>query len=75
MTVTTPSAEDGRRPWTADVVEGTRTTMTVKRSCNGCGRQLGDATKTELLHAVAGLPLPDVRDECGCRVGPCETAI
>ncbi len=44
-----------------------RTVITVHRCCNGCSRDLGDATKEELDHAVAGLPLPDVRGECGCR--------
>lgn len=55
------------RPWTPDVhdLDG-RTTVTVKRSCNGCGRSLGDASAAELLGAVAGLALPDVRRECGC---------
>ncbi len=40
--------------------------ITVQRCCNGCGRSLGDATDDELNAAVAGAPLPDVRDECGC---------
>ncbi len=43
------------------------TRLTVQRVCNGCGRALGDATEHELDCAVAGMPLPDVREECGCR--------
>lgn len=60
------------RPWTADRknwITGT-TRMTVKRVCNGCGRELGDATSGELLAAVLGDDLPDVRDECGCAAWP-----
>lgn len=41
-----------------------RTTMTVKRACNGCSQYLGDVTDAEINRAVAGLPLPDVRAEC-----------
>lgn len=40
--------------------------ITVKRCCNGCGRELGDATQEELEAAIFG-PLPSVIDECGCR--------
>lgn len=40
--------------------------ITVHRSCNGCGRDIGDATPSELDAAMAGLPLPDVTVECGC---------
>lgn len=40
--------------------------MIVKRCCNGCQRELGDATEVELDTAVNGWPLPDVRVECGC---------
>ena len=54
------------RVWTDDVrVDGGRA-LWVKRCCNGCGRELGDATEAELDAAVSGLPLPDVTDECGC---------
>lgn len=55
------------RPWTDDVRSPgtTSTTVTVKRSCNGCGRRLGDVTEAELDAAMSGAPLPDVRDECG----------
>ena len=42
------------------------TTYTVHRCCNGCGRNLGDATNFELDLAVLGAALPDVREECGC---------
>jgi hypothetical protein len=45
--------------------DGSRT-ITVGRCCNGCYRAIGDATDEELDAAVRGLPLPDVRDECGC---------
>lgn len=41
-------------------------TMTIQRACNGCQKSLGDAREDELESAVAGLPLPDVRLECGC---------
>lgn len=54
------------RVWTDPVKRpegGTR--LRVKRCCNGCGRELGDAHEVELEAAVAGRPLPDVRDECG----------
>lgn len=54
-----------RRPWTPDRrnPEGS-TTVTVKRCCNGCGRQLGDASLIELEAGMCGQPLPDVRGEC-----------
>ena len=39
--------------------------VTVKRCCNGCGRELGDATEAELERAMRGAILLDVRDECG----------
>lgn len=42
------------------------TTITVHRACNGCGRELGDATDEEIECAANDIPLPDVRDECGC---------
>ncbi len=47
-----------------------RTTITVQRSCNRCGRNLGDATEKELDACVSGAPLPDVHDECGCASSP-----
>lgn len=40
------------------------TTITVQRSCNGCGHPVGDVSDVELSAARSGLPLPDVRDEC-----------
>lgn len=43
------------------------TIITVHRHCNGCGRDLGDATNFELDLAVLGAALPDVREECGCQ--------
>lgn len=39
-------------------------TVTVKRACNGCGHTLGDATDAEIEACIAGLPMPDVRDQC-----------
>ena len=41
-------------------------TIKVHRCCNGCGRDLGDATDAEVACAIGGARLPDVRDECGC---------
>lgn len=38
--------------------------ITVQRCCNGCGRSLRDVTESEIDAAVAGQPLPDVRQEC-----------
>ena len=53
------------RPWTRDQHDGAgRTTIRVKRACNGCGELLGDVTELEVGRAVAGLPLTDVRGEC-----------
>ena len=57
------------RPWTpakqVTTDDGrTVTRFIVKRSCNGCGDDIGDVTKAEMDAAVAGRPLPDVRDEC-----------
>lgn len=42
------------------------TRLTVKRCCNRCGDEVGDATQAELEAAMNGSPLPDVRQECGC---------
>lgn len=62
------------RPWTDDVpLEGGGNRMTVKRGCNGCGRELGDATEEELAAAILGDRLPDVRAECRCGDGCEET--
>lgn len=36
----------------------------IKRACNGCGTELGDAHQAEIDAAVVGQPLPDVRGEC-----------
>ena len=47
-------------------------TLHVARICNGCGKSVGDVTADEILAAVDGVPLPDVRLECGCY--PCEVA-
>lgn len=56
-----------RRPWTDPVKLPEGGTMhTVKRCCNGCGRQIGDVTDEEISAAINGRSLPDVRDECGC---------
>jgi hypothetical protein len=40
------------------------TTIRVKRCCNQCGTELGDATTVETAYATHGLPLPDVSGEC-----------
>jgi len=40
--------------------------LTVKRACDRCDRELGDATKEELETAMLGAPLPSVVAECGC---------
>jgi hypothetical protein len=40
--------------------------ITVKRSCERCGRDVGDATADELDAAIEGRPLPNVVDECRC---------
>ena len=55
------------REWTLDEkhADGSRT-VRVKRSCNGCGRLIGDVTAAEIDAGMRGLPLPDVRVECGC---------
>jgi len=45
-----------------------RTHITVKRCCERCNRELGDATEAELDAAVNGEPLPSVADECGCLI-------
>lgn len=39
-------------------------TMHVYRCCNGCGEPIGDVTDEEVICAVDGRPLPDVRGEC-----------
>lgn len=58
------------RPDTQPVIEErlgrTITTRKIKRCCNGCGRELGDVNDDEILDAVLGTPIPDVRIECGC---------
>jgi hypothetical protein len=45
-----------------------RQRITVKRCCERCDRELGDATEEELDAAVEGLHLPNVADECGCLI-------
>lgn len=57
------------RPDTPPVRAQQATFYTTKRSCNGCGRTLGDATVDELRCAIEGSCLPDVRHECGCLDG------
>lgn len=55
------------RIWTDSVdLPGGSRQITVKRCCNGCGRELGDVLDAELDAAVRGLRLPDVTAECGC---------
>jgi dienelactone hydrolase len=39
-------------------------TIVIQRACNGCSRDLRDASEAELDAAVAGDRLPDVRSEC-----------
>jgi hypothetical protein len=36
----------------------------IKRACNGCDRELGDAHPLEIELAFLGKELPDARDEC-----------
>lgn len=69
--VAEPAAAPAPRKVTADEKnpDGS-TTVTVQRCCNGCGRPIGDVTEAEVDCAIAGLPLPDVRAECGCLVAP-----
>ncbi|HEY6493289.1 MAG TPA: DUF4326 domain-containing protein [Trebonia sp.] len=50
----------GYRASTPDIRIGTKTTVKVKRCCNGCGEPIGDVTEEELFSD----PLPDVRSEC-----------
>ncbi|SMF86450.1 hypothetical protein [Streptomyces sp. Amel2xC10] len=52
-----PNAPDRVNP------DGSRS-IRMKRACNGCGVQLGDATEDEMNRGILGLPLPDVRREC-----------
>lgn len=61
------AAEPARRASTppVDLASGGQR-FTVKRCCNGCQRELGDVTPAEMNAAIAGTPLPDVRQECGC---------
>lgn len=54
------------RPWTLPRYSGPRTTVTVKRTCENCFREIGDATREEMHAAVAGAQLPPVKAECGC---------
>jgi len=42
----------------------TSTRYTTQRVCNGCDEPIGDVTEDEVLAAVYGQPLPDVRGEC-----------
>lgn len=63
------------RPFTPTVrLSPTTRRITMKRCCNGCGREIGDVNDAEMDAAMAGLPLPDVRDECGCSSAPQEGA-
>lgn len=56
------------RPDTPDRIDPDGwTRIHVKRCCNGCGRVLGDVLDSELDAGIAGRPLPDVRQECGCQ--------
>lgn len=64
-----PAPAGDARPNTPDrVLPGGGRRITVKRCCNGCDRELGDATEAEITAAISGARLPDVRKECGCDV-------
>lgn len=52
------------RPNTPPFRRGDKTVHTQKRSCNGCGANLGDATKEEMEAAVEQRELPDARGDC-----------
>lgn len=54
------------RPWTPHEVRDGKKILHVKRCCEQCGREIGDVTQAEVEAAIAGIPLPDVADECGC---------
>lgn len=63
----TSTTEPVARPFTSATPNADGSvTITIHRHCNGCNRDLGDATAQELAAADAGVPLPDVRAECGC---------
>jgi hypothetical protein len=59
----TPGARRVSTPPRRNPKSGT-TVVTLKRSCNRCDTELGDATETEAAFAMMGLPLPDVTGEC-----------
>lgn len=42
----------------------TVTSFVIKRACNGCDRELGDAYPLEIELAFLGKELPDAREEC-----------
>jgi hypothetical protein len=42
----------------------TVTSCVIKRACNGCDRELGDALPLEIELAFLGKELPDARGEC-----------
>lgn len=42
----------------------TSTSVVIKRACNGCDRELGDAHPLEIELAFLSKELPDARDEC-----------
>lgn len=52
------------RTWTPTIKTATGRVVRTKRACNGCNELLGDVTEPEITAAIAGRPLPDVRDEC-----------
>jgi hypothetical protein len=63
MSVMTPRQNTPRRTETRP--DGsTVTSMVIKRACNGCDRELGDAHPLEIQLAFLGKELPDARDEC-----------
>lgn len=53
------------RTWTPDtLLDNNSRQISVKRACNGCGDLIGDVTDEEMVGAVRGYPLFDVRPEC-----------
>lgn len=54
------------RPDTPDELTELGWKKTVKRSCDRCGRELGDATPVEAAASIAGQSLPSALSECGC---------
>jgi len=63
MTVQTPRKNTPKRVETKD--DGSTVThVVIKRACNGCDGELGDALPLEIELAFLGKELPDARGEC-----------